>query len=406
MQDKPPPHPNLRVVLYDDSPVYGGHEVMTLLGLDGLLRAGARVLFVYATENGKLGEALVKLQRSHAGLEICPQAPPSRKLQGVLNHLQRRSIARLAEMFQRFNTDVVLCAQGDLELSSRGVLAGRRAGIRTVSYIPFAHTQAQMGAKFGALRDPFNGYLLNAPDAFITISLEAAQHFRHRGTRVPVDVVYNGIDIGRFGGDRREARRKLGLPEQAWVVALCGRLEVKQKGQLLLLEALQRSPWLREHTRILLVGDGPDEALLRQTAEAAGLTPCVAFTGWCDTKTVYPALDALVIASRFEGMPLVMLEALVSGVPVVASDRDGMRELLPRDWRFRPGDAAALAEVLRAVLQSDCTDVLKRLASRIEQEMSVEAFQRNFTEHLFRHGRARSAPSTAPNDAATARPAS
>ncbi len=391
MQDKPAPLANLRLVLYDDSAVYGGHEVMTLLGLKGLLRAGARVLFVYAAKNRKLGDALVALQPAHPTLELRPEAPPSRKLQGVLNRLQPRAIARLAEMFRRFDADLVLCAQGDLELSSRGVLAGKRAGIRTVSYIPFAHTQAQMGAKLGALRDPFNGYLLNAPDAFITISNEAARHFRQRGTQVPVEVVYNGIEVERFGGDRQAARQRLGLPEQGWVVALCGRLEVKQKGQLLLLEALRRSPWLREHTKTLLVGDGPDAALLRQTAEAAGLSERVIFTGWCDTRAVYPALDALVIASRFEGMPLVMLEALVSGVPVVASDRDGMRELLPRDWRFSPDDAAALADVLRTVLESDCSEALRRLASRVEQEMSVDAFQQNFTEQVCRQARAPSA---------------
>lgn len=383
MENALPSRPGLRLVVYDDSPVYGGHEVMTLLGLEGLLRSAARVLFVYAAENHKLAKALAKLQASHPHLEARAEAPPSRKLQGILNLLQRRSVERLAETFQRYGADLVLCAQGDLELSSRGVLAGKRAGIRTVSYIPFAHTQAQMGAKFGRLRDPFNRYLLNAPDAFITISREAAHHFRDRGTRVPVEVVYNGIEVERFkGGDRRAARSKLGLSEQGRVIALCGRLEVKQKGQLLLLEALRRSTWLQTNACTLLVGDGPDEPLLRRTVEQAGLSSCVVFTGWCDTQTVYPALDALVIASRFEGMPLVMLEALVSGVPVVASDRDGMRELLPRDWRFPPGDADALGERLAAVLQTHGASTLERLAARVTEEMSVEAFQRHFVGQI------------------------
>lgn len=251
--------------------------------------------------------------------------------------------------------------------------------MRTLSYIPFAHTQAEMGAKLGALRDLFNGYLLNAPDVFITLSHDAASQFRKRGTHVPVEVVYNGIEIERFGGVRDDARGLFGLPQEGAIVALCGRLEVKQKGQLLLLEALRASAWLRSEVLTLFVGDGPDEALLRERVKLLKLEECVRFTGWCDPTSLYPALDAVVIASRYEGMPLVMLEALASGVPVVSSERDGMREILPSDWMFPPGNASALAERLEWVLQSDVSKDREHLRERVRREMSMEVFQEHFT---------------------------
>jgi glycosyltransferase involved in cell wall biosynthesis len=242
-----------------------------------------------------------------------------------------------------------------------------------------------MGARLGALRDPFNNYLLNAPDAFITLSHEAASQFRSRGTRVPVEVVYNGIEIKRCGGDRAEARGLFGLPGEGAIVALCGRLEVKQKGQLLLLAALHASAWLRSQVLTLIVGDGPDEGLLRERVRELGLQECVRFTGWCDTAALYPALDAVVIASRFEGMPLVMLESLASGVPVVSCDRDGMREILPSDWLYSPGDAYALAERLEWVLQNDVSQDRECLRERIRREMSVEVFQEHFVRTVMRY---------------------
>lgn len=395
-----------RLVVYDDSPVFGGHEVMTLLGLSGLLGAGVAVLFVHAAQNSKLRDALLPLKKAHPHLELYEHPTPSRKLQGIRNRFEKSQINQLAELFCNYDGDAVLCAQGDLELSSRGLLAGKRARRTTVSYIPFAHSQADMGAKLGRYRDPFNSYLLGVPDAIITISHEAASHFRRRGAKGPIHVVYNGIDLTRFGGApgfesaqlaegverpgaapqrvaaKAEARGAFSLPEEGFIIGLCGRLECVQKGQNLLLEAVSSSPFLRSEVLTLLVGDGPDETQLRAEVARLGLGDAVRFTGWCDPAPLYPALDALVIASRFEGMPLVMLEALASNVPVVATDRDGMKEILPSAWRYPAGDARALARNLEEVLKQPDTETLARLRRRVCDEMSVTAFQTNFTKTI------------------------
>lgn len=371
-----------RLVIYDDSPVFGGHEVMTLLGLTGLLKEGVSVLFVLAEANSKLRAALTALQKEYPRLEIHSHPTPSRKLQGLRNHFEKAQVKRLAALFQNYRANAVLCAQGDLELSSRGLLAGKRARITTLSYIPFAHSQADMGAKLGRYRDPFNAYLLGVPDAFITISHEAARHFRERGAKVPIHVVYNGIEVARFSGTKREARRAFDLPSDSFIVGMCGRLECSQKGQNLLLEAVASSKFLRSEVLTLLVGDGPDEARLKADVKRLGLSEVVRFTGWLDPAPLYPALDALVIASRYEGMPLVMLEGLASGVPVVATDRDGMREVLPREWRYPPRDPRALATKLEELLKGPVPETLARLRQRVREEMSVEAFQSNFTKTI------------------------
>lgn len=369
-----------KLVIYDDSGVFGGHEVMTLLGLEGLLEAGVKVLFFYAQANTKLHEALTNLQTRFASLELFEYPTESRKLQGLRNHFERNQINTIASEFLKWGANAVLCAQGDLELSSRGLLAGKMAGIPTVSYIPYAHSQRDMGAKLGTLRDLFNTYLLNIPDAFITISKEAKIHFQRRGARVPIEVVYNGVDTERFGNWKGGVARKyFDLPVDKPVIALCGRLECKQKGQMFLLKALSHSQFLRQSIITLFVGDGPDEGVLKKEVGRLGLNNSVRFLGWCDTASLYPSIDVLVIASRFEGMPLVMLEALVSNVPVIATDRDGMKEILPAEWRFPARDVEALVKRLESVIKHKPSAEITRLSQLVREKMSVKSFQSNFT---------------------------
>jgi glycosyltransferase involved in cell wall biosynthesis len=236
-----------------------------------------------------------------------------------------------------------------------------------------------MGAKYGSFRDLFITYLLNVPDAFITISQEAKAHFQRRGTRVPIDVVYNGIDAERFQESKAMARKRFNLPVDKPVVALCGRLESKQKGQKFLLRALTQSAFLRDQALTLFVGDGPDEASLKDEVDRMGLNSAVRFTGWCDTASLYPGIDVLVISSRFEGMPLVMLEALASNVPVIATDRDGMKEILPMEWRFPGGDVAALVDRLETVIRHRPDAEIARLSRLVREKMSVQSFQSEFT---------------------------
>ena len=106
---------------------------MTLLGLEGLLEASVNVLFFYARPNTKLREALRRLKERYSSLELFEYPIESRKLQSLRNHWERNLIITLATEFKNWEADAILCIQGDLEISSRGLLAGKAAGIPAVS---------------------------------------------------------------------------------------------------------------------------------------------------------------------------------------------------------------------------------------------------------------------------------
>lgn len=170
-----------------------------------------------------------------------------------------------------------------------------------------------------------------------------------------VRVIYNGVDgeqiRARVRRTRSQTRTDLGLPDDATVLVGVGRLS-DQKDWGSLLRALALDPG--HHSHCLLAGTGPHEESLRQLVADLGLTDRVHLLGLRDdVADLLVAADAMVLCSRYEGTPNVVLEALALGVPVVATDVGACAELLtrPEDQVVAPGDVAALSRALAVVAE-------------------------------------------------------
>nr|WP_246417975.1 glycosyltransferase family 4 protein [Haloferula luteola] len=204
---------------------------------------------------------------------------------------------------------------------------------------------------------------------------------RERGATVPVEVLYPGIDTALFHpGDQQTARRALSLPLETPVFACVGRIDFHQKQQDRLLRALARPALADCH--LVFAGDGPDSATLDEMIQARGLASRVRRWPWADTAQLYRAADAVVIPSRYEGVPLVMLEALACGVPVLGTDRDGMRDILPENFRIDASSSLALSRELRGFLDGPRQAPPAELCQAIRTKMSLEAFRHRFREIL------------------------
>ena len=144
-----------------------------------------------------------------------------------------------------------------------------------------------------------------------------------------ITLVQNAIDLDRFTkacATREDARKTLGLPASARVVAGVGRLN-PQKNFALFLEVAERVSARHPETVFVIAGEGPEEAKLRGLA--SGLGDRVHFAGYvADTRLVYLAADVLLMPSLFEGLPMALLEAMAMEVPVVASALDGIGEVV------------------------------------------------------------------------------
>ena len=168
-------------------------------------------------------------------------------------------------------------------------------------------------------------------DAFVAVSHETALFAR--GRREVADsrlsVIPNGIELGRFHRDpsaRDRVRAELGIAPEAWVVGTVGRLS-PEKNQALLVRAV--APLLDDRHRLLVAGDGPLRGSLAGLVSSLGTSDFVHLLGARrDVPEILNALDAFVLSSDSEGLPLVIPEAMATGLPVVATRVGGVPDVL------------------------------------------------------------------------------
>ena len=211
--------------------------------------------------------------------------------------------------------------------------------------------------------EALSGWALRRADGVIAVDPAIAGHLR--ALRVEATVVRNGRPVPHADP---AIRATLGVPVGAVLVGGIGRL-AEQKGWDILCRA---APTIREHCAgavVVIVGDGPQRPQLEALAQRHGVRLLGARI---DAGAVLSAFDVLAAPSRFEGLPLVPIEALHAGVPVVAADIDGLRSVV--------GDAGVLvagedADALGAAVGALAADPARRaqLAER-GRERAAELF--------------------------------
>ena len=176
------------------------------------------------------------------------------------------------------------------------------------------------------------------------------------GIETEMIVIPNGVDLDRLRHPRcRVSRGDLGIPDGATVLVYCGRLGPEKNLEQLML-AFQRVLQEAQDAYLLLIGGGPEEGALRERAAGSNR---VRFAGWVGYEDVpgYLALgDLFVTASMTEVHPLVVIEALGAGIPVVGIHSPGISDTV-RDgidgYLTGPDEDEFAAAILRTVQRSD-----------------------------------------------------
>jgi glycosyltransferase involved in cell wall biosynthesis len=197
----------------------------------------------------------------------------------------------------------------------------------------------------------------NALDAVIVPSHAMRDRLGEYGVRVPMHVVPTGIPTGRFThGDGRRFRERVGISADQPCALFVGRVAF-EKNIDFLIDALAVARRVIPDLALVIAGEGPAERALRHKAITLGLEDAVRFIGYLDRRhelpDCYAAADCFVFASRTETQGLVLLEAMATGLPVVALAAMGARDILsPGLGCLTPRDhvvdfAAAMVRVLR-----------------------------------------------------------
>jgi glycosyltransferase involved in cell wall biosynthesis len=198
--------------------------------------------------------------------------------------------------------------------------------------------------------------LLRLPDTLTGVSATISDYYLNTVniTADRIHCVPNGVDLRRFerSDDRRVTRRRLGIPDGAWLIGTVANLR-REKDHSTLLRALVRVRAAEPRAHLALAGEGPMLAALEAEARDLGIAPFVHFLGArTDVPEILSALDLYCLPSRFEGMPISILEAMAAGCPIVATRVPGTVDLV-EDGRtgvlVPPDDTRMLADQLLRV---------------------------------------------------------
>jgi len=236
----------------------------------------------------------------------------------------------------------------------------------------------------------------NLCDAVLAPSGSVASVLRERGVDAEITVVPTGIDPGRFEkGDGKAFRRDHGIPENCFVAGYCGRVTQEKNLELLARGVIEflKPDGIRPGTgsgseeadaRFLILGDGPLLEQLGQLFRERGLGARLHAPGFLQGQELadgYHAMDAFVFASQSETQGLVLAEAMAAGLPVVALDGPGVRDILEdgRNGRLlrreHPRELAEALEWLRTLAPERRAELSERAlgtARRFSVESCVE----------------------------------
>ncbi len=236
-----------------------------------------------------------------------------RALDPLFLHRLKRSLAAQA---------IDLIHAHEFTMNVYGAVAGRWASIPVVATVHGKNYYAEAGRRVQAMRVAARlGARVVAVSADIQAFLEDELDIG------PVEVIANGIDVGRYrGADPSRGRRLLGVPDQAFVVGAVGNLYAV-KGHRTLLEAVALLDDPTVH--VVIAGRGEEEEPLRRRAETLGLVDRLHLLGFRDDVPDFLCgFDVYALPSHSEGQSLALIEAMAARLPIVASRVGGNPEIV------------------------------------------------------------------------------
>ena len=219
--------------------------------------------------------------------------------------------------------------------------------------------------------------------AIVAPSHDLADEIRSRlpgARRNRVHVIPTGIDVDAIRASVRiDPRSAAGWPSDALVVTSLGRLAPEKRPELVL-DAFERVAREEPRARLLVIGGGPSEGMLRDRAEIPGLKDRVAFTGQVPRTEALARVaggDLFVFVSRTETQGLVLAEALAAGLPAVAVDAPGVRDSVRDavDGIVVGGEPeSSLAERLAAAVVGLLSDAERRAQMAVRARSDADRF--------------------------------
>ena len=324
----------MRIVQLMASPFFGGPE-RQMLGMSRRLSADCETMFLTFAEGGKARSLIDEVRR--AGLVG----------EALTSNFPRvgRCVAEIESRLREWRADV-LCTSG-YKPDILGWRAARKAGIPIVVV---SHGWTGVTAKV-RFYERIDRWVHCRADAVVSVS--GAQAAKVLAAGVPherMTTIVNAVAEEAFAAAEpayADRLRNLFASPPRWMIGAAGRLSPEKGFDQLVLAAARL---MRSHpdAGVVIFGDGPLRSSLEMQIESLGLAGKVVLAGFRDDVSKFlPHIDVGVLSSHTEGLPVVLLEMMAAGRPVVATAVGGIPEVIEEDvsgWLVPPGNAAGLAE--------------------------------------------------------------
>lgn len=349
----------MKILLTITGLAMGGAEHVVVNLADTLVARGHQVKIAYLT-----GEALV--------------LPKNKNIEVVAIGMQEKTdflsaYFKLRALVKAFQPDVVHSHMVHANLISRL--------LRLTVKIPKLVCTAHSNNEGGQLRMLAYRITDKLADISTNVSQDAVNEFVAKGAVKPgrMLAIANGIDVNTFSYNshaRDTIRNELGISDKKMLLAV-GRLDVP-KDYPNLLHAIERLAQQRDDFKVFIAGDGPLRSELAALVKTMNIEDMVEFLGIRrDVRELMSATDMYIMSSAWEGLPMVILEAMACERLIITTDCGGVSEAIGSSgFLVPPKNSNALADALNSGLsldESECAEISKAARQRVVERFSLDA---------------------------------
>lgn len=243
------------------------------------------------------------------------------------------------------------------------LLLAKKYKIPVVGALHFIPEQIDrvLGGSFEKVLTPifniFIRYVYNKYDAIMTPSIFFADYLRKTGVTKPINVISNGVDTNLYKPQKLDlnTRAKYGFSQNDIVFFFLGRLD-RDKNVETLVRAM---PKTNKNVKLVVVGKGTESKFLHELAHKLNVEAKIVWTPYVtdsEMLDLYSAVDVFSIMSPYEGQSIVTLQAVASGLPVIAADAGALPELVENNsngYLVNTYDAETLSEKMNILAASN-----------------------------------------------------
>ncbi|MBI4722301.1 MAG: glycosyltransferase family 4 protein [Candidatus Stahlbacteria bacterium] len=366
----------MKILLVSDAHRTAGAEFYLYSLAKGLKQRGYRVKLL-CPDRKEWNELAGKMAIDNLDVNVLPLK--SRHDFGrfyFLAFLYLPQIIKLKRKIQQLNPDILHINTAVVEDGQTIIIAGRLARVKnlintfhTGQFIPYTIKGVRI-----RLIDSFRKIVVRKVISFIkaiiAVSFSTAYEINQK-YGVPKEkfkIIYNGIEVSKFnlGYDKQSFRNKVGLDENGFLVTCVSNLHL-HKGLNYLLAAIPDVLKEFSDVHFLFVGDGEQRVKLLEQSRSLGIDKNVVFIGKSNNvPSILGASDIFVLPSLWEGFPLVILEAMAAGLPIVATRVGGIPEMITsgeEGFLVDPCNSNALFSAIKKILND----------SELAKKMGIQA---------------------------------